>query len=97
MPGGGQINANTFALNLRATGEIEIAYGAMESREAVAGVSPGGTLELTAADFVRGTPAGSAGALVERMAPLVGIAPIEEEDGAPDAASSLFVAVKAGD
>ena len=35
--------------------------------------------------------------LVERMAPLVGIAPIEEEDGAPDAASSLFVAVKAGD
>jgi cell division protein FtsI (penicillin-binding protein 3) len=35
--------------------------------------------------------------LIERMAPLVGIAPIEEEDGAPDAASSLFVAVKAGD
>jgi cell division protein FtsI (penicillin-binding protein 3) len=35
--------------------------------------------------------------LVERMAPLVGIAPVEEEDGAPDAASKLFVAVKAGD
>jgi hypothetical protein len=67
VPGGGQINRNTFEIVLHASGEIDLVYGTMESREAVAGVTPGGTLELTRADLSATTPAGSSGALVERF------------------------------
>jgi hypothetical protein len=67
VPGGGQINRNTFEIVLHASGEIDLVYGTMESREGVAGVTPGATLELTRADLSGGSPAGSAGALVERF------------------------------
>ena len=67
VPGGGQINRNTFEIVLHASGEIDLVYGTMESREAVAGVTPGGTLDLTRADLSAATPAGVAGALVERF------------------------------
>ncbi len=67
VPGGGQVNRNTFEIVLHASGEIDLVYGTMESREAVAGVTPGRTLELTRADLSAATPAGAAGALVERF------------------------------
>ena len=67
VPGGGQINHNTFEIVLHAGGEIDLVYGTLESREAVAGVSPGATLDLTRADFSAGRPAGRSGALVERF------------------------------
>jgi len=67
VPGGGQVNQNTFEIVLHASGEIDLVYGTMESREAVAGVTPGRTLELTRADLSAATPAGAAGALVERF------------------------------
>jgi hypothetical protein len=67
VPGGGQINRNTFEIVLHASGEIDLVYGTMESREAVAGVTPGRTLELTRVDLSAATPRGAAGALVERF------------------------------
>jgi hypothetical protein len=67
IPGGGQINRNTFQVALLPSGEIELAFGAMESREALVGVSPGGSFELTAADLSRGEPRGARTALVERF------------------------------
>jgi hypothetical protein len=42
-------------------------YGEMQSREAVVGVSPGSTREVTPADLSAAHPAGSTGALAERF------------------------------
>ena len=67
VPGGGQINRNTFQVALLPGGEIELVYGGMESREALVGVSPGGSFALTAADLSQARPRGAAGALVERF------------------------------
>lgn len=67
VPGGGQINRNSFQATLLASGEVDLVYGEMQSREAVVGVSPGGAEALTAADFAGGRPQASAGALVERF------------------------------
>ena len=67
VPGSGQINRNTFQLALMPTGEVEVVYGEMQSREALVGVSPGGSFALTAADLSQGLPLGSRGALVERF------------------------------
>jgi hypothetical protein len=67
VPGGGQINRNSFQATLLASGEVDLVYGEMQSREAVVGVSPGGAEALTAADFAGGRPQSSAGALVERF------------------------------
>ena len=67
VPGGGQINRNTFQLALLPSGEIEVVYGEMQSREALVGVAPGGSYELSAADLSRGVPPGAARALVERF------------------------------
>jgi hypothetical protein len=67
VPGGGQLNSNTFQLALLAGGEVEIVFGEMQSREALVGVAPGGSSALSAADLARGTPRGTAGALVERF------------------------------
>lgn len=67
VPGGGQINRNTFQIALLPNGEIEVVFGEMQSREALVGVAPGGGLDLTAADLSRGEPRGAAGALMERF------------------------------
>jgi hypothetical protein len=67
VPGSGQINRNTFQVALLPGGEVEIVYGEMQSREALVGVSPGGTFDLTAADLSQGLPLGSRRALVERF------------------------------
>jgi hypothetical protein len=42
VPGGGQLNRNTFQLALLAGGEVEVVFGEMQSREALVGVAPGG-------------------------------------------------------
>jgi hypothetical protein len=67
VPGGGQINRNTFEITLHAGGQVDLVYGEMQSREALAGVAPGGTEAATAADLSRGEPTGSVGALAERF------------------------------
>jgi hypothetical protein len=67
VPGGGQINRNSFQVALSADGDIDFVYGEMQTREALVGLSPGGTESLTAADFSAGQPRSSADALVERF------------------------------
>jgi hypothetical protein len=67
VPGGGQLNRNTFQLALLAGGEVELVFGEMQTREALVGLVPGGSLALSAADLARGTPRAVAGALVERF------------------------------
>src|SRR5262249_39825326 len=67
VPGGGQVNHNTFEIVLHASGEIDLVWGTMQSREAVVGVVPGATLDLAAANLSAGAPRGAAGALVERF------------------------------
>ncbi|HSB61372.1 MAG TPA: hypothetical protein VLI67_06615, partial [Vicinamibacteria bacterium] len=68
LPGSGQINRNTFQATLHPSGVIDFVYGReVETREAVVGVSPGGTLTVTAADLTEGRPAGAGGALAERF------------------------------
>ncbi len=65
VPGSGQINRNTFQAVLHASGAVEIVFGAMQSREAVVGVSPGSTSTFTAVDLSGG--GSGPGALVERF------------------------------
>lgn len=67
VPGAGQLNRNGFAIVLRDDGTVDLVYSRLETREAVAGVSPGATTEFSVADLSRGTPAGTRGALVERF------------------------------
>ena len=68
VPGAAQTNRNTFELVLRAGGAMEVRWSTrMQTREAVVGVSPGGTDSVTPADLSAGGPAGSAGALAERF------------------------------
>jgi hypothetical protein len=67
VPGGSQINRNTFQATLYPSGVLDLVYGTLETREGVAGVSPGGVLEVTAADLASARPRGSSGALAERF------------------------------
>ncbi|HLA79527.1 MAG TPA: hypothetical protein VJU18_18275 [Vicinamibacteria bacterium] len=67
VPGGGQINRNSFQVMLLPNGEIELTWGEVGSGNAVVGLSPGRGLEFTAADFSSGQPSGARGALVERF------------------------------
>jgi hypothetical protein len=68
VPGAAQTNRNTFELVLRAGGAVEMRWATrMQTREAVVGLSPGGTAAVTPADLSAGRPAGSAGALAERF------------------------------
>lgn len=67
IPGATQINQNTFEASLDADGSIELVWGRVDTREAVVGVSPGGTLDLAPADLSAGLPHGAGGALVERF------------------------------
>jgi len=67
VPGGGQINRNSFQVALSAGGDVDFVYGEMQTREALVGLSPGGAESLTAADFAASQPRSSADALVERF------------------------------
>jgi hypothetical protein len=68
VPGGGQVNRNTFEAALFPDGSIEFSYSReLQTREALVGVSPGAVSTLDVADFSRAQPVGTAGALVERF------------------------------
>ncbi len=68
VPGGGQINRNTFQVALYPTGVVDVVYGnEMQTREAVVGLSPGAATTFTAADLSAGAGGSPAGALVERF------------------------------
>jgi hypothetical protein len=67
VPGAGQINRNTFAVSLHPDGAVEMVWGRMESREAVVGIAPGATLDVTPVDLSAPLPARGAGALAERF------------------------------
>ena len=67
VPGAGQINRNSFQATLYPTGEIDLSFGLMQTREGVVGVSPGETSLITAADLAATEPRGSLGALAEQF------------------------------
>ncbi len=68
VPGGGQINRNTFQIALHPGGAIDMVYGSeMQTREAVVGLSPGAATTFTPADLSAGPVGAPAGALVERF------------------------------
>lgn len=67
VPGAGQINRNSFQAILYPTGEIDLVFGEMQTREAVVGLSPGDTYSITAADLSSAEPRGSRGALAEHF------------------------------
>ena len=67
VPGAGQINRNSFQAILYPTGEIDLSFGEMQTREGVVGLSPGDTFEITAADLAASEPRGSRGALAEQF------------------------------
>jgi hypothetical protein len=68
VPGSGQINRNTFEVTLEPSGAVEIVFGsAIETREAVVGLSPGRTEKVVAADLSESRPSGTTGAIAERF------------------------------
>src|SRR2546426_4367828 len=56
VPGGAQINRNSFQVALLPGGDIDFVYGEMQSREAIAGLSPGAAPTLTALDLPAADP-----------------------------------------
>jgi hypothetical protein len=68
VPGGAQINRNSFQVALLPGGDIELVYGGeMQSREAIVGLSPGSAATLTAVDLSAARPSSVAGAAAERF------------------------------
>lgn len=68
VPGGAQINRNSFQVALLPDGGIDLVYGAeMQTREAIVGLSPGGASTLTALDLAAPSPAPVPGAVAERF------------------------------
>jgi hypothetical protein len=67
VPGGGQVNRNTFQATLHRNGDIDLVWGEMQSREGIVGVSPGGDPELGTGDFSAPRIAGGRGPLLERF------------------------------
>jgi hypothetical protein len=68
VPGGGQINRNSFEAALLPDGTIDLVYGnEMQSREAIVGLSPGAAASLTAVDLSAARPSSLAGAAAERF------------------------------
>jgi hypothetical protein len=67
VPGSAQINHNTFQVALYASGIVEMAYGEIQTPEAVVGLSPGRTGSFSAVDLSSRTAGSPAGAVVERF------------------------------
>jgi hypothetical protein len=67
VPGGAQINRNSFQVALLPGGDIDFVYGEMQSREAIAGLSPGAATTLTAVDLAAASPSSLSGAAAERF------------------------------
>jgi hypothetical protein len=66
VPGAGQINRNTFEVVLHADGRIDLAWGALQTREGIVGLTPGGGAAPGAVDWTA-VAAPIAGAAVERF------------------------------
>jgi hypothetical protein len=67
VPGAGQINRNSFQAALLPDGQVELAWGEVQTREAIVGLAPGGGGELAAADLSQAQPPLAEGAPVERF------------------------------
>jgi len=68
VPGGAQINRNSFQVTLLPTGDIDFVYGSeMQSREAIVGLSPGAATTLTAVNLAATSPSSLSGAAAERF------------------------------
>jgi hypothetical protein len=67
VPGAAQINHNSFQAVLYATGEIDLVFGVVETREGVVGLSPGQALESVAVDLSAPEPRRTIGAFAERF------------------------------
>lgn len=68
VPGGAQINRNSFQIALLPDGAIDLVYGSeMQTREAIVGLSPGGASTLTAVKLAAARPPSVSGAAVERF------------------------------
>jgi hypothetical protein len=67
VPGGAQINRNSFQVALLPGGDIDFVYGEMQSREAIAGLSPGAAVTLTSVDLAAASPSSLSGAAAERF------------------------------
>ena len=68
VPGGGQINRNTFEVTLYPSGAIDFVYGGeIQTREVVVGLSPGHAFAVAAVDFSGGRTTGAPGAVAERF------------------------------
>ena len=57
LPGGAQVNRNTFQAVLSADGSVELVYGRVETREGVVGLTPGGVLDVSRRDLSSGSVA----------------------------------------
>jgi hypothetical protein len=68
VPGGAQINRNSFQVALLPGGDIDFVYGTeMQSREAIAGLSPGAATTVTAVNLAAASPSSLSGAAAERF------------------------------
>ena len=68
VPGGAQINRNSFQIALLPDGSIDLVYGdEMQTREAIVGLSPGAASTLTAVSFAAASPPSVSGAAAERF------------------------------
>jgi hypothetical protein len=68
VPGGSQINRNSFQVTLHPGGDVDLVYGSeMQSREAIVGVTPGHATTLRAVDLSAAHPSSISGAAVERF------------------------------
>jgi hypothetical protein len=68
VPGGAQINRNSFQVSLLPDGGVDLVYGdEMQSREAIVGLSPGSAATLTALDLSAPHPSSVSGAAAERF------------------------------
>jgi len=68
VPGGSQINRNSFQVTLHPGGDVDLVYGReMQSREAIVGLSPGHAASLRAVDLSAAHPSSISGAAVERF------------------------------
>ena len=68
VPGGAQINRNSFQVTLLPEGDIDLVYGGeMQSREAIVGLSPGAAATLTAVKLATASPSSLSGAAAERF------------------------------
>ena len=67
VPGAGQINRNSFQIALHADGAIDLAWGEMQTREAIVAVVPGSSAAAAPIDWSAPTPGPASGGVIERF------------------------------